>query len=118
VDVGYVDRFSAQVNDDLNMPRALALTWELGKSALPASTKKATLLQFDRVFGLRLAEWHPGEAVVPAAIWVLVHQRQHARAERRWQAADALRERVKAAGYDIDDTPQGPRLRSRRARRG
>ncbi len=116
VDVGYVDRFRARVNDDLNMPRALALTWELVKSALPASTKKGTLLQFDRVFGLRLAEWHPGEAVVPEAIWVLVQQRQHARAEKRWQEADALREQVQAAGYDIDDTPQGPRLRSRRAR--
>ena len=116
VDVGYVDRFRAQVNDDLNMPRALALTWELVKSALPAATKKATLLQFDRVFGLRLAEWHPGEAVVPEAIRVLVQQRQHARAEKRWQDADALREQVKAAGYDIDDTPQGPRLRLRRAR--
>jgi cysteinyl-tRNA synthetase len=116
VDVGYVDRFRAQINDDLNMPRALALTWELVKSALPASSKKATLLQFDRVFGLRLAEWHPGEAVVPEAIWELVQQRQRARAERRWQDADVLREQVKAAGYDLDDTPQGPRLRSRRAR--
>jgi cysteinyl-tRNA synthetase len=116
VDVGYVDRFSAQVNDDLNMPRALALSWELVRSALPAATKKATLVQFDRVFGLRLAEWHPGEAVVPEAIWGLVQQRQHARAEQRWQEADALREQVQAAGYDIDDTPQGPRLRSRRGR--
>jgi cysteinyl-tRNA synthetase len=45
-----------------------------------------------------------------------VQQRQHARAEQRWQEADALREQVQAAGYDIDDTPQGPRLRSRRGR--
>jgi cysteinyl-tRNA synthetase len=116
VDVGYVDQFREQVNDDLNMPRAVALTWELVKSALPAATKKATLLQFDRVFGLRLAEWHPVEATVPDAIWVLVQQRQQARVEKRWQDADVLREQVKAAGYDIDDTPQGPRLRSRRVR--
>jgi cysteinyl-tRNA synthetase len=117
VDVGYVDRFRAQINDDLNMPRAVALTWELAKSALPASTKKATLVRFDHVFGLRLAEWQPVEAVVPEAIWVLVQQRQQARTEQRWQDADALREQVKAAGYDIDDTPQGPRIRSRRSRR-
>lgn len=116
VDVGYVEGFRAQVNEDLNMPRALALTWELVKSALPAATKKATLLRFDRVFGLRLAEWQPVEPVVSEAIRVLVRQRERARAERRWQDADALREQVKAAGYDIDDTSQGPRLRSRRAR--
>ncbi|MGH8068384.1 MAG: cysteine--tRNA ligase [Candidatus Entotheonellia bacterium] len=116
VDVGYVDRFRAQINDDLNLPRAVALTWELAKSELPASTKKATLLQFDRVLGLHLADWQPMEAVVPEAIVVLVQQRQQARVERRWRDADALREEVKAAGYDIDDTPQGPRIRSRRAR--
>jgi cysteinyl-tRNA synthetase len=94
------------------------LTWELVKSDLPPSTKKATLLQFDRVLGLRVAEWRPAEAVVPEAIMALVQQRQHARAEKRWQDADALRERVHAAGYDIDDTPQGPCLRSRRSRLG
>jgi cysteinyl-tRNA synthetase len=69
------------------------------------------------VLGLRLAAWQPVEAVVPEAIWALVQQRQHARAEKRWQDADALREQVKAAGYDIDDTPQGPRIRSRPSRR-
>jgi cysteinyl-tRNA synthetase len=116
VNVGYVDRFRAQINDDLNLPRAVALTWELAKSELPAATKKATLLHFDRVLGLHLADGRPKEAVVPEAIVVLVQQRQQARVERRWQDADALREAVKAAGYDIDDTPQGPRIRSRRAR--
>jgi cysteinyl-tRNA synthetase len=116
VEVGYIDRFKAQINDDLNMPRAVALTWELVKSALPAATKKATLLQFDRVFGLRLAEWQPVEAVVPDAIVVLVQQRQQARAEKRWQDADTLRGQVKAAGYDIDDTSQGPHIRPRRSR--
>jgi cysteinyl-tRNA synthetase len=118
IDVAYLDRFTAELNDDLNLPRAMALTWELVKSDLPPSTKKATLLQFDRVLGLRVAEWRPAEAVVPEAIMALVQQRQHARAEKRWQDADALRERVHAAGYDIADTPQGPCLRSRRSRLG
>jgi cysteinyl-tRNA synthetase len=113
IDVAYRNRFIGEINDDLNLPRAMALTWELVKSDLPPSTKKATLLQFDHVLGLRLAEWRPAEAVVPDAITALVRQRQQARAERRWQDADAIRERVQAAGYDIEDTAQGPRLRSR-----
>jgi cysteinyl-tRNA synthetase len=112
IDVGYLTRFTEQINDDLNMPRALAVTWELMKSELPPSTKKATLLQLDRVLGLRLAEWQPAEAVVPETIMVLVQQRHQARAEKRWQDADALREQVKAAGYAIDDMPQGSRVRS------
>jgi len=118
MDAGYLTRFTAQINDDLNMPRAVALAWELLRSDLPPPTKKATLLQFDCVLGLRLAEWQPAEAVVPEEIMVLVQQRHQARAEKRWQDADALREQGKAAGYTIDDTPQGPCVRSQKLRPG
>jgi len=68
------------------------------------------------VLGLQLAEWQPAEAVVPDEIMVLVQQRRQARAEKRWKDADALREQVQVAGYEIDDTPQGPRVRSPRLR--
>jgi cysteinyl-tRNA synthetase len=111
MDVGYIKRFTEQINNDLNMPRALAVTWELLKSDLPAAVKKATLLQFDRVLGLQLAAWQPAATAVPEAIMLLVQQRQQARAEKRWQDADALRQQLQAVGYEIDDTPQGPRLR-------
>jgi cysteinyl-tRNA synthetase len=115
-DAGYLARFTEQVNDDLNLPRALAVTWDLVTSDMPMTTKKATLLEFDRVLGLGLAEWQPTEAVAPDAIIVLVQERQRARAEKRWRDADLLREQVKAAGYEIADTPQGPRLRSQSMR--
>src|ERR1043165_9649424 len=41
VDEDYAQRFLDQLNDDLNMPRAVALVWDLVKSDLPASTRKA-----------------------------------------------------------------------------
>ena len=113
LDEGYMDRLAEQINDDLNTPRALALTWDLARSDLPASTKKATPLQFDRILGLRLAEWQPKEETVPDEIVALVQQRQQARKDKRWKDADALREQVTAAGYEIEDTPQGPRVKKR-----
>ncbi len=116
LDKGYVDQFVEHINNDLNMPRALALTWELTKSDLPASTKKATLCKFDKVLGLRLAEWEPSAEVVPDEIIALVQQRQQARAEKRWQEADMFRDQIKAAGYEIEDTPQGPRVRIRKTK--
>ena len=109
----YVDRFRDQVNDDLNMPRALALTWELVKSDLAPAVKKGTIIQFDRVLGLGLADWAPVETVVPAAIQTLIDQRQAARAARQWPEADALRDQILAAGYDIEDTSEGARVRQR-----
>ncbi len=111
VDEDFVERFTEQVNDDLNMPRALAVTWELVKSDLPAPVKKATLLVYDRVLGLRLAGWQPPEDQVPEEVLELVEQRQQARQEKRWQEADALRSRISAAGYVLEDTPQGPRVK-------
>jgi len=113
LDEGYMDRLAEHVNDDLNMPRAAALTWDLAKSDLPAATKKATLLEFDKMLGLRLADWQPTEEIVPDEITALVQQRQQARQEKRWKDADALREQIAAAGYEIEDTPQGPRVKRR-----
>ena len=110
----FADRFRVYVNDDLNMPRALALTWELVKSDLPASAKKATLMYFDQIFGLRLAEWQPAGVAVSAEVTALVKQRDQARTQKRWQDADALRRQIIAAGYDVEDTPQGSRIRSRK----
>lgn len=117
-DEQYINKFAEQINDDLNMPRALAVIWELVRSDAPKATKKATLFRFDSVLGLRLSEWQPKEETIPADILTLVQQRQQARTEKRWKDADALREQVKTAGYEIEDTPHGPRVRSRKVAAG
>jgi len=113
VNEDYRRRFLEQINDDLNLPRALAVTWELVKSEVPSAAKKATLFEFDRVLGLRLADWQPKQEAVPNEIMMLVEQRRLARSEKRWKDSDALRDQIKAAGWEIEDTPQGPKLRRR-----
>jgi len=50
---------------------------------------------------------------VPEEVKTLAEQREQARAEKRWQDADALREQIREAGYEIEDTAEGPRLRPR-----
>ena len=110
----FVDHFTDQINDDLNMPRAMAVTWDLVKSDLPAATKKATLLYFDQILGLRLGEWKPHEEIIPDEIMELVSLRQKARAEKRWADADELRQQVTALGFEIEDTPQGARVKRRK----
>jgi len=115
-DQNFLSDFKDVINDDLNTPRALALAWELAKSELPGGVKKATMIAFDQVLGLKLAEWQPKEEEISTQVWELVEQRQQARREKRWQEADALREQVRGAGYEIEDTPQGPRLKRRSAR--
>ena len=114
IDEEFAAKFTARITDDLNLPRAVALVWELVKSDLLAAMKRATLLHFDRVLGLRLADWQPADEVIPDDILRLAEQRHQARAAKHWQAADALRAQVVAAGYEIEDTPNGPRVRARK----
>lgn len=111
----YMERFMQEINEDLNMPRAMAVVWDLARSEMPASTKKATLLLFDEVLGLNLANWQPTQSEVPAEILEWVEQRQQARAAKDWKEADALRSRIHEAGYEVEDTPEGPRVKARKA---
>jgi cysteinyl-tRNA synthetase len=113
VDAQFVERFTAEVNDDLNLPRALALAWEVLRGELPAAVRKATLLAFDRVFGLGLAAWRPKEEVIPEAVRALAEARAAARDARDWPAADRLRAELHALGWEMEDRPAGYALKRR-----
>ncbi|MCY4543621.1 MAG: cysteine--tRNA ligase [Gemmatimonadetes bacterium] len=112
-DEAYMQRFTEVVNNDLNMPRAMSVTWDLVRSDLPDDLKKATITRFDDILGLRLAEWQPVEAAVPDHIMALAEERRMARAEKRYADADSLRDQIIAAGFDIKDTPRGPEITPR-----
>jgi cysteinyl-tRNA synthetase len=81
---------------------------------LSPATKKATLLEFDRVLGLRLAEWQPEETIIPPEVMALVEEREKARSAKQWKDADGLREQVRQAGYEIEDTPKGPKVKAKK----
>ena len=110
-DPGYRERFTAEINDDLNLPRALALGWEVLRGNLAAGTKKATLLDFDRVFGLALGLWSPKSESIPESIAVLAAARAAARASRQWTEADRLRAEIQAAGWEMEDRADGYSLK-------
>ncbi|MDF1513846.1 MAG: cysteine--tRNA ligase [Anaerolineae bacterium] len=108
IDEEYVGRFVREANDDLNMPRALAVTWDLVRSAVPEAQKKATLLVFDKILGLGLNSWAPSIDEIPSDVMVLVERRQQARDARNWSEADTLRDAILEAGFVVKDTPEGP----------
>jgi cysteinyl-tRNA synthetase len=112
-DAGYLERFSAEVNDDLNVPRALALAWEVLRGELPPATRKATLARFDRVFGLGLTTWQPKQETIPETVQALAAARAAAREARNWAEADRLRAELHAAGWEIEDKPDGYALKRR-----
>jgi cysteinyl-tRNA synthetase len=113
-DARYLDRFTIEINDDLNIPKALAIAWELlrGDRVDPAAAK-ATLAAFDRVFGLGLEAWQPKQETIPEVVRALAAARAAARAAKQWAEADRLRAELRAAGWEVEDEPDGYALKRR-----
>ena len=113
-DQNALERFTAEINDDLNIPRALAIAWELLRGDLidPAAAK-ASLLAFDRVFGLSLATWQPRQEAIPEAVHALAAARAAARSAKDWAEADRLRAELQAAGWEVEDGSTGYTLKRR-----
>jgi cysteinyl-tRNA synthetase len=105
VDEVYREKFLEAVNDDLNIPLALALAQELLKSALSNPVKLATVLYFDRVFGLNLDQ--RAQTSLPPEIIALRDQRKEARSAKDWKSSDLLRQKLEAHGYKVEDGPNG-----------
>ena len=111
---GYKDKFLASINDDLNMPGALAAVHELINEANRRGEQAAvlpTLFDWDRVLGLRL-EQTAGERLeetLPPELQALFDARQEARAAKDWKRSDELRAQLREAGIEVEDTAKGMR---------
>lgn len=96
-----LDKFLEAINDDLNMPKALAVVWDMLKSDLNEGVKIATLLKFDEVLGFKL-DRHVG-LEIPKDILNLAHIRNEYRKAAIWDKADVIRRKLEKAGYIIED---------------
>jgi len=113
-DAAMLERFTAMLNDDLNLPRALAVAWEVLRGDSAPAVKRATLARFDEVLGLGLASWQPKPIDVPPEVEALARARSDARKARNWAEADRLRKSLADAGWEVEDGADGYVLRSRR----
>jgi cysteinyl-tRNA synthetase len=113
------DRFVTAIDDDLDMPAALALLREILRAPIPDDERRWLILDADMVLGLELDRvWTtdasgPGDDAVPAEAAALLAERDAARAARDYAQADGLRDRLAAAGWDVIDSPTGSRLTRR-----
>lgn len=108
----YKRRFTEIITNDLDTPRALALAWEVVKDAsLSSADKTATLLDFDKVFGLGLAYRVPEN--VPIEIHNLAEERAEARKNKNFSESDRIRDEINALGWEILDTDKGQEIRKK-----
>lgn len=101
------NKFLDAINNDLNMPEALAVVWELVKSDNPTSAKAESLFKFDQILGLNLQEAKEKKETIPQDILEMIKQRDDFRANKRYLLADQLRNKLKKLGYNVKDTQKG-----------
>ena len=114
------EEFTAAMNDDLNLPIALSVLHETvrrGNSEIAANDIKSlakTLGEVElmlEVLGLNSVTSESGDSdqVIDALVQALISEREAARARKDFATADALRDKLLAAGLNIEDTPTGVR---------
>jgi cysteinyl-tRNA synthetase len=105
----YKNKFLGAVNDDLNMPRAMAVIQEMLKSSVSDTVKLTTILDFDRVVGLNLDQLDQ-ERALPEAVQSRVDARIKARKSKDFATSDRLRAEIEAMGYLVQDTKDGMKI--------
>ncbi len=116
------ERFLKAIADDLNTPRAFAVLFDfvhevnrlIDEGKVPKKNAKEiieTVLDIDRILGLDLKK--AISARIPKEIKKLLEERERLRREKRYEEADMIREKIRAMGYEVEDTPQGPRVRKK-----
>ncbi|MFT5543519.1 MAG: cysteinyl-tRNA synthetase [Glaciecola sp.] len=119
---GYLERFEAAMNDDFNMPIAFSVLFDVAKDLNKAGDSQAAqdlagiLKKLGAILGilqmnpLEYLQGHvagEGDDDFAAKVEVLINQRNTARANKDWPAADAARDGLNELGVVLEDGPAG-----------
>ena len=104
----FEEKFEAAINNDLNMPEALSVVWDLIKSDYPSHAKAESLFKFDEVLGLNLQQVKSSKLKVkseeiPEEVQKMVEEREELRKKRKFHLADQVRNKIIKMGYEVHD---------------
>jgi len=100
----YLKEFEERINDDLDMPGAVAVLWKLVRDE-KAEGKIGTIRKMDQVFGLDLLR---GDFIdIPSEVRKIAKERAAARDAKNWAKSDELRDKIKEMGWVVKDSKDG-----------
>ncbi len=120
--LGWNEAFMAAIDNDLNMPQAMAIVWKMLHTPaddLSATAKLGLLVDWDRILGFGLEDYIRGDKALlrhdpattlqqlPAELADTVRQRESLRRRQNYTQADALRNQLLETGYEVRDTKAG-----------
>ena len=104
----YKNRFLEAINDDLNMPVAMSVVWDVVKNPEKSKQLANLLLEFDKVLGVDIEKNEDKKEIeLPQEIKYLLEQRKQARENKDWALSDKIRDELKEKGYMVKDTKEG-----------
>lgn len=108
----YKERFMEAVNDDLNMPLAMGIVWEIVRNQTKSEQYANLLLELDEILGLDLKNAkkyieEQEQIELPQEVLNLIEQRKKARENKDWAESDRIRDELKNQGYLVKDTKEG-----------
>ena len=103
----YREKFLEAIDDDMNMPVAMSIVWEIIKNSNKSKQFAKLLKEFDQVLGLRIEIQPRKIEEIPEEIKELIEKRKIARQQKNWQEADRLRDQIQEKGYRVKDTKKG-----------
>jgi len=109
--------FTAAVNDDLNVPKAMAALFELVRhtnanlsnpsNASTLSNVLAVFHKMDEVLGVVFFENEKAKVEMPSDVQAMLDERAAARAAKNWAESDRLRDELAAKGWLVKDSKEG-----------
>ncbi len=110
----YENRFHEAINDDLNMPLAIGVIWDVIRNEKKSKQFADLILKFDEVLGLDLKNSEKYlikiSENIPEEILKLAEERKEAKNNKDWERADQIREEILKKGYAIKDTTNGAKI--------
>ena len=104
----FEDKFLDAINDDLNMPQAMSVVWDVVKHEKKSKSFANLLMKFDEVLGLNIDAEDKLE--LSDEVLDILNKRKIARYNKVYSLSDNLRDKLKELGYIVKDTKDGQKL--------
>lgn len=111
----YRQRFYEALNDDINMPIAISVAWEVARYKTKSRDIADLLLEFDKILSLDLDKDdkianNTSDEKISEEIKQMLMERQRARQDKNFKLSDELRDKMLTRGYKIIDSKDGQKL--------